>query len=198
MSVTKTSTGANIPFAPWTIKDLLIAACCPLLSALCFYFLLLVSFGDTKITLRVARYVGSLIMIFFPLYWLKRQYGLSKEAIGLRKGELSLWSHIFIGVIMAIIYSLTIQLTPLKYSSASPDLKSYPIGLLIIAPLSINGFASIILAPLSEEIVYRGVIYGYLRTKLKMGYALILQALLFCFLHYNGAYSNALNLLIHQ
>ncbi|MCL4492317.1 MAG: CPBP family intramembrane metalloprotease [Nitrospirae bacterium] len=195
MSVSKVSIDSRIPLVPWTVRDLAIVAGGTFLSGLLFYALLLVLFGNTRATFRLARYVAPLIMIFFPPFWIKRKYGLSKETLGLRKGNPI---YVLIGVTIAVIYSVVIQLTPLKYGTASVDLKSYSLVYLIWAPFSISGFPSIVLAPISEEILDRGFIYSYLRKKLGVGIALMLQALLFSLLHFNYAYSNALSLLLHR
>jgi len=43
----------------------------------------------------------------------------------------------------------------------------------------------VILAPISEELLFRGVIYNYLKKYLRWGYAAFLTSLLFAFLHAN-------------
>jgi membrane protease YdiL (CAAX protease family) len=201
MSIINKISKSEIPVAIWTIKDVLIVTSCSLLSGIVFYILILILFDDNKVTFRLARYVMSLITIFFPLFWVKRKYKLSKEVLGLKKGNLSLLSHVFIGALTAITYSLLIQLTPLKYriQLTLTDLKiadSYVY--LILLPFSISGFATLILAPVSEEIMDRGFIYSYFRRKLGVIPGLFLQALLFSLLHFNYIYGNTFNLISNR
>jgi membrane protease YdiL (CAAX protease family) len=184
VSVTTKYTETDIPNAVWTIRDVLIVILCVLASGILFYIAALAFFGDNKATFRIARYVGSLLMIFTPLVWVKRKYGLSKEILGLRKGNLSLPFYILLGIGAAVIYSLIIQLTPLRYGAAITGLKiSYSYIDLILLPLSISGFASIVLTPVGEEIMVRGFMYGYFRKRLGAALGLLLQAIVFSLLH---------------
>lgn len=186
----------EIPNAIWSIKDVMVVTLCVIVGGLLFYFTTLVLFDDSKTTFRLARYVGSLLMIFVPLFWVNKKYGLSKEVLGLRKGNLNLLSHVLIGVIAAFIYFFLLQLTPFRYGAAPIDLKlSYSSVNLILLPFSISGFATTVLTPVSEEIMIRGFIYGYLRKKQGVFFGLFLQAVLFSLLHYN-VYGNALNAVV--
>ena len=199
MSVIIKYTKPDIPNAVWTIRDILIVTFCVLACSILFYIILLAFFGDNKATFRIARYVGSLLMIFTPLVWVKRKYGLSKEILGLRKGNLSLPFYILLGIGAAVIYSLIIQLTPLRYGAAITGFKiSYSYIDLILLPLSISGFASIVLTPVGEEIMDRGFTYGYLRRKLGVAQGLFLQALLFSLLHFDYIYGNAFSLITNR
>ena len=188
-----------MPVATWAFKDVLIVTSCVFSGGIIFYISTLALFGDNKTTFSLARYIGALLMIFIPLFWIKKKYGLSKETLGLRKGEFSLLKSVVIGIATGIIYSLIIEITPLRFGAAPAELKnSYSYINLILLPLSISGFATILLAPISEEIMDRGFIYGYLRRKLGVVPGLFLQALLFSLLHFNYIYGNAFNLITNR
>jgi membrane protease YdiL (CAAX protease family) len=184
VSVITKYTKPDIPNAVWTIRDVLIITLCVLAGSILFYTVLLAFFGDNKATLRIARYVGSLLMIFLPLFWVKRKFGLSKEVLGLRTGNVTFSLHILLGIGAAGIYFLFIQLTPFGYGTIFTGLKkSYSYINLILMPLSISGFASIVLTPVGEEIMVRGFMYGHFRKKLGVAIGLILQAMVFALLH---------------
>ena len=88
-------------------------------------------------------------------------------------------SLVLIGILPAIIYSFLLWMTPLWRSlPALTNMKASDYYIyLILAPISINGFATLVLTPISEEVLDRGFIYGYLRRKLGIVFGLILQAL---------------------
>jgi membrane protease YdiL (CAAX protease family) len=179
----------------WTMKDVLLVVLFIFAVEILFYVFTLVLFGDSKTTFNVVRYVGSLLMIFIPLYWVKKKFGLSKEVLGLKKGRFSLPSYVLIGTVAAIIYFFLSQITLFRYATNSTGFKfTYSAFHLILLPLSIGGFASIVLTPIGEEILIRGFVYGYFRQKKGVIIGLFLQALLFSLLHYN-IYENYFNAL---
>lgn len=187
----------RVPVATWTIKDILIVTSCVFSIGLIFYILTLIVFGDDKTAFQFAWYVALLLTLFLPLFWLKRKYGLSKEVLGLRKGHLKLSSLIIIGILPALIYSFLLRMTPLWHYSALANMKvsDYYIYI-ILAPLSINGFALLVLTPISEEILDRGFIYGYLRRRFGITSGLILQALFFSLSHPSYLFGNTIPLII--
>jgi membrane protease YdiL (CAAX protease family) len=181
----------KLPVSTWTIKDVLLVIFFVFVISVVFYITLLELVGDNKTTFRLARYVTSLLTLFLPLLWIKKKYGLSKEALGLRKGHLKLSLLVLIGIGTALIYSLLVRLTPLWQVSILTNLKvsNYYISLIFL-PLSIDGFANIILTPISEEVMDRGFIYGYLRRKLGLVFGLILKALFFSLSHLGYIYGD--------
>jgi hypothetical protein len=188
----------EIPVAIWTIKDILIVFPGVLFISIVFYISLLYLFGDTVGTFRLARYVSSILMIFLPVMWVKKRYGLSKEVLGLRRGRYSKNINVVIGILTGVLYTVLIQITPLQYTPVSNRLKvTEHIYDLITAPISISGFATIVLAPIGEEIMDRGFMYGYLRRKVGVTIGLLLQAMIFSLLHLKYIYGNSIELIIN-
>jgi len=183
----------KIPLSKWTIFDVAGVQFCIFASAIIVFIASELFIKNEKIALIFFRYLFSLATLFFPIVWIRKRYSLSKEVLGLRKGHLGLPSLVSIGVITALIYSFLKRLSPLWRESAlaavnMPNLYAY----LVLMPISISGFSTIVLVPISEEVMDRGFIYGYLRKKLGVSFGLVLQALLFSLLHVDYIYGDAL------
>ncbi|MHB8068858.1 MAG: CPBP family intramembrane glutamic endopeptidase [Desulfobaccales bacterium] len=185
--------------AAWTIRDIVIITLCVYIGAVLIYISLLELFGDNKTIFRISKYMGAFLEIYLPIFWIKKKYGLPKEVLGLRKGSLTITSCILIGIVGAIvcmiIYFILIQIIPFRSIVDHIDIKTpfSPIYLLLL-PISISGFSTIILTPIGEEIMTRGFLYGYVRKKLGVNLGLFLQALLFTLFHFdNFIYGNFLN-----
>ena len=186
----------EILVAAWTIKDVLVVTLCILGGGIIFYFSLLFLFGDSTTTFRLARYVGSLLTIFIPLFWINKRYGLTKEALGLKKGNLSLPLSVLIGIVTGLFYSFLIKSTLFRYGSVIdlniPNLYIY----LILVPFSVSVFVTIVLTPVGEEIMFRGFMYGYFRKKMGIIYGLLFQAFLFSLIHFKYIYGNTFKFIV--
>lgn len=165
--------------ATWTIKDILIVLAFVLVSGTSIYILILFLFGNTSTTFEIARYSGSILFVATPIFWLKKKYGLHKEALGLKNFKMT--KILFLGFIVAITYSL-IRIVFFKHIMVVAPKHASFIQILLV-PISINGFASTVLTPVGEEIMDRGFIYGYLRGKVGVAFGLIVQALFFSISH---------------
>ena len=122
-------------------------------------------------------YSGGLLGLCLPLLWIRRRQGLTREALGLQRGYLPVWASVALGVGLAILYHLVIRnhLYPPQVGVGTPP--SYLA--LVFTPLSLGGFASVVLTPLSEEVLIRGFLYTALRQTLGTRLALIVQAVVF-------------------
>jgi membrane protease YdiL (CAAX protease family) len=61
--------------------------------------------------------------------------------------------------------------------------------MVILALITVEGFASIVLGPISEEVFIRGFLYGYLRSRIGVGFGLLVQAIIFSVLHLDFSFS---------
>lgn len=184
LKTTKTHIPENSSDASWTLFDivgvLLSVFCISIAVLIAVYFLV----SDRNLVLDILKFVMSASMLFLPLIWVSKRYNLSIKSLGLRKGPFS-WAKIFLfgviaflGLIPLIFFVPESQgLTSLDYTT------SKLVFYLIIYPISIGGFAIIVLAPIGEEVLFRGFIYSFLRRKTGIIPGLILQALLFSVIH---------------
>ena len=64
--------------------------------------------------------------------------------------------------------------------------KTFELGTIValfVIPFTIKGFGTFILNPVAEEILFRGVLYGYLRKKVNYVIAIFIQTIITSVLH---------------
>ena len=117
-------------------------------------------------------------------FGLRKKYGLSTKALGLQKSSSGALASLLLGIVSAVAYitgmwplllgiDWQVILKALEYSHYH----------ILIMFLTLNGFGSIVLTPISEEIMFRGFIYSYLRKNLGLIAGIVVQALVFSLLH---------------
>src|SRR3990172_10139101 len=178
------------PDVVWTIKDVIVVLSCIFLAIVLFCLSIFSLFGANETTFNFASYVFLILLIVVPMFWIKKRYGLNKEVLGLKKNNLSSLKIGVIGGVIAILYHLLMRVAIIEHLVTPPVIKISYIKF-ILAPISINGFPTIILAPVAEEIMFRGFIYGYLRKKLGIILGIIMQAVCFAILHLSFSFSQA-------
>jgi len=173
--------------AVWTITDILIVILFIYGCSMAYTFILLAIFGDSTIASRFSRYGFHLLGILSPIFWIKKKYRLPKEVLGLQKSNLGSTTFLLTGIILAMIFTIFAKLHLFNYVSMPINQRHFYTYIdYILLPLSFGGFATIVLAPISEEIMIRGFVYGYLRNKLGVSVGLFLQALMFSLLHFKS------------
>ncbi len=188
VTVAKTDSSNSVPQATWKITDILGIYCAVLCCIFVTYIMIRLFFG-VKITPRISQYIGSLLFIFGIPFWLKWRYRLSRDVLGIRKGRFPLSVYVPFSLSIALVYSILLQFTPLRFR-VFPELQAAATFFnMILLPISFGGFQEIILTPTSEEIFCRGLLYAYFRTKLGALPGLLLQAVIFSLLHYEGNYA---------
>ncbi len=177
---------------PWTIKDVVIAL---------ILVVVLIGVGSIVIglalirgkTLSLSALIITLILqyvvIFFTVYFIAiRKRGGSWSELGFRSfkfwGDLGIAVSALIGVeIIVAIYSLILNLFHVirppdrAMEAVSLFVKSGGSGLLLAI-----GIVAIV-APVMEEMFFRGFIYAALRKRLGVGLAILISSLLFAGFH---------------
>ena len=103
MSITFLQERSKVPVAIWHFGDIIIVYCTIFLLSILSYLLLIYLLGDTKGAFLIARYIGALLMIFFPILWIKKRYSLSKEILGIKKGN-DVLVFLLIAIILIFLY----------------------------------------------------------------------------------------------
>jgi membrane protease YdiL (CAAX protease family) len=94
---------------------------------------------------------------------------------------------ILIGFVLAIVFRLTpywALIHPDDYTA--PKFKYGFLGVLLF-PMSIFGFQLIVLGPIGEEVLNRGIIYNYFKNHMNVWLALFVQAFIFAVMNFTVA-----------
>lgn len=183
---------------PWSGRDVIKVIAIIHTGIIGFYFAFLVTIRNSEWTFMATRYAGSLLLGLLPYVWIKRKYLSPSYYLGFQKGKYKLFYPISIAIVSAIAYPILLNLlsitkhVPIRI--LEPDV---PIWLYIMLyPLSIGGLAGVLLVPLSEEIFFRGFLYGYIRKNISILPGLLIQSLIFSVLHLELIYSKSVDMLI--
>ena len=179
------------PQAIWTFTDVSAVSLIVFGGTIIIYIVGYGLAGDTRIPVVVGLYSGGLLGLCVPILWIRTRYGYTKAALGLRRGNLRSLTSVAIGGAVALAYYLLVRLVLFPHPTPLSTRPSYLA--LVLVPLSISGFSSVILGPISEEVLVRGFLYGYLRKLLGIGPGLVLQALLFSALHLGSSSHSSLH-----
>jgi len=162
--------------------------------------ILVPSYFLTELTLKestqyfIAEAIFPIPFLAFLYYWLRKKKIQNKE-IGLCLPDSNVLlvtlvavttAAIFKGVDFILFFGSITELNWSKFFIIAGPL--FPIS---------YGIGRVIITPLMEELVYRGVIYGYLRSRFGWQVGLILQALIFTLVHPNVYQSNFAIILIY-
>ena len=136
--------------------------------------------------LMVIVYVMALVLIILPpLYLLNSK--VSRDSLGLK--GLPTWTDILlapIGYIASMVATIAVLLV-VQAVAPSFDLNEAQDvgfnGIYLNIDKAIAFVALVVLAPIAEELIFRGYLYGKLRTRLSAIPAIILVSVLFGFMH---------------
>jgi membrane protease YdiL (CAAX protease family) len=181
----------------WSLKDILIATMVILLLLFTVSILITVpavaAWGEDSAEALVANAVANLVWYasaVAAIFWFVRRRGATASDLGLRKPEISVSSLAgTIGVTIllmeatVITYSIVINalgLDFLKPSEQVPDdFYDHKFALAVL------GFVVVLGAPIAEEIMFRGFLFGGVRTMVPVTAAALITGFLFSLAHYN-------------
>jgi uncharacterized protein len=174
----------SFPEATWNFRDVFVVSVVSLLVSFGVGMVLLLAFGNNKTTITVLRFVTAAVISLGPIFWLHSKYSLSVSVLGLRRGRIGvIWSFL-VGILTATASTFALGPTLFGYSSeVIRQAAFYPFYSYFFMLLTIDGFGSLVLTPVSEEIMCRGFIYGYLRSRFGFLVGLAVQSLFFTLLH---------------
>ena len=170
----------------WRGRDLAVAFVVALIASVVTIALFLASTGPTS-DLVVFGIGGGLIYLCISVsfwYFVVRRSGATWEQVGFRDIQPSLilrlagWTFVTLflsGAVSALVEALTGR----SPSSAAPVFPRTPTS----EELLITAILACLIAPIVEEFIFRGLLLGYLRTRVKVGIAVALSAALFAIAH---------------
>lgn len=118
--------------------------------------------------------------------WFVRRYKNGLRAIGLRRPK---WSDLGWGVVAFPVYLLFLIITTAVLSALIPGLdvdQKQHLGFDDVggqSQLLMTFVALVILPPIAEELIFRGVLYSSLKKALRIGWAILITSLLFAVGH---------------
>jgi len=174
------------PEATWGLQDVIFVILGVGFFALGGMFTVILVFGNNEATLGISRLLLAGPLILGPMLWLRKKYGLSIKALGLQKPNSGVFTNLLLGIVAAVVCIVTLRLFLFGVDRQLVlRALAYSHHHLLIMLVTPNGFGSIILTPISEEIMFRGFVYGYLRRSLGVIAGLVVQALFFGALHFS-------------
>lgn len=184
---------------PWKFKDVLIVPLISFFSILLLWNLSGWFFLLTGLFLASPLYLIEFAFLFAPIIWIKALYSARVQALGIRKGRWPISYIIAIGTGAGIGYRFVTS------AILGPQLKIdqfviQNIYSIILSKLTFTGFYLFFFAPVSEEVCFRGFLYGYLRCRLGVLFGLLIQAVIFSLFHLDleATISSQIPLIIHK
>ncbi len=181
----------------WRLKDIFLVTLICLLFPVLAYPLFNLIFRDERIVQNLFVYSGSLLILIVPILWIKKYYNVGKEDLGIGEGRWSVKSIVLIGMGTGLGYFLLESVVVGRKLMINQFLISSILKTLL-STLSISGFLRFILVPISEEVYFRGFLYGYLKSKLGGKIGLCMQALIFSFFHLDFFLVSPISLLFQR
>ena len=139
------------------------------------------------VIMAISYVVAIVLIILPPWYFMKSKVG--KDGLGLR--GLPTWTDILlapIGYIASMVAAMAVLLVIQAFVPSFNLQETQDVGfrmesLYSNADKMVAFAALVILAPIAEELIFRGYLYGKLRTRLSAIPAIILVSVLFGFMH---------------
>jgi membrane protease YdiL (CAAX protease family) len=181
----------------WSFKDCCIALGVIAIFRVMFYLLSFVGLNGLFYAVGVALWILMFIwMFFFPL-WIAQQRGvLRRPAVGFVLKESGLAIPLSVSLVLVewlfVVILSKITGDPVEVSSVFSGIRDAPNNArlyLLLVPM----FA---IAPVAEELLFRGLLYNALRRHMMPIMAIVLQALVFVLAHYRMPETNVIYLLI--
>lgn len=145
-------------------------------------------YGFLKNNPYVAAGIADVIALLLVFFWCKKQ-NHHKAAIGItraRRGEVFLC--FFIGVLVFFASGFILSADFWSIVRGKTIFPRILLGLLFM-PLTLHGFVGILLTPMTEEILWRGLLLQSLLTKMNKIISVLVSALIFSLVHYGALVS---------
>jgi membrane protease YdiL (CAAX protease family) len=182
---------------PWSLKDCCVALGVIAIIQVTFYVFSLVNHNNILYAIGVALWILMFgWMFFFPLWIARQKVVLRRPSVGLVLKESGLAIPLAVSLMLVewlfVVILSKVSGGPVEVSSVFSGLRDAPNNArlyLLLVPM----FA---IAPIAEELLFRGLLYNALRRHMMPIIAILLQALVFVLAHYNMPETNIIYLLI--
>ena len=170
---------------PWNILDILAVLILTVIIAAVLYGAIFFSFNNQDIIFKYFSWSFPLVTIFIPYLWLKKRYNINWNSLGLRCGKYPFIANLILGAVTAFLILLCMRIIPFLYEATLKDdaIHIRNFFAILLTPLTLTGFTKFILAPFGEEILFRGIVYGYFREQVGIVLGIFTQAFISTILH---------------
>lgn len=170
---------------PWNILDILAVLLVTVILGAVLYLAISFSLNKQEIIFKIFSCSFALSMIFIPYLWLKKRYNIKWSSLGLRIGKYPFFMNLTLGIVTAFLFLLLIRVIPFLYEVALKDdtIHIRNVFAILLTPFTLTGFTKFALTPFGEELLFRGVVYGYFREKVGIVLGIFYQAFISTALH---------------
>jgi membrane protease YdiL (CAAX protease family) len=183
---------------PWGLKDVVwvtgIVVVVPLLVS---PLLSLIISGDGDVGRKLFLASGYLFILFVPLLWTRKYHGASFEDLGIKKGRWPVIITVLLGAGAGVGYYLLESVVVGRKVVFDFSLLN-AVARTALWGFSFHGFIGFVFGPISEEVYFRGFLYGYLKGRLGIRPGLLLQALIFSLFHVGFLSSSTTSLALQK
>jgi membrane protease YdiL (CAAX protease family) len=182
---------------PWSLRDCCVALGVVAIFQVTFNVLSLVKYNDVLYAVGVVLWILMFIWMFlFPLWIARKRVMLRRPTIShvLKESGLAIPLAVSLMLIEWVFVVILSKITgsPVEVSSVFSGIRNAPNDTrlyLLLVPM----FA---IAPVAEELLFRGLLYNALRRHMMPIIAIVLQALVFVLVHYRMPETNIIYLFI--
>lgn len=161
----------------WNLRPVIALLALLFLGYLLIYWLVQLAAQDQRVV-PIAGPLAGFYSLLATFAWIRFRMRLRLSAIGLTGGAYGATASLLLGGSVGMLLGL---MSSLGGTHPGQPVRS-PLVLLIV-PFTPIGATMTIAGPLWEEALYRGLLFGYLRTRMSIGSALALQAAVTAILH---------------
>jgi hypothetical protein len=168
---------------PWRLKDVFwVTAIIIGIPFLALPLLSLIVPANEEAKRKLFLALSNLFTLFVPLLWTKKYHGASFEDLGIKKGRWPVSLTVLLGAGAGVGYYLLESVIVGRKVVFDFSLLG-TVARTALWAFSFHGFIGFAFAPISEEVYFRGFLYGYFKGRLGIRTGLLIQALLFSLFH---------------
>lgn len=169
---------------PWNGRDVLLVSAILVLSGVMAMILSFSIPANEHVQASVFSCLMGPALFISPVLWVRKRYGTGIAVFGWRRGK---WRPVKIGLVGVLSGGAYFALFSLLWPGDTTS-STVVTSCTTLLPVSLYALGSVVLAPISEELFFRGFLYSYLETSLGRTWGLIVQAAVFAIGHTAWSY----------
>jgi membrane protease YdiL (CAAX protease family) len=177
--------------APWKIWHIVCVIVISNLFSLVLYALARLFIIENQVRQTLALYLSNTSSIVISIIWVRVIHRAAIGSLGLTRGR---WSsfHLISGGILAGIGCYIVTALILGHRSRIDLYLRESLQSIVLLKFTLSGLAHFILVPIAEELLTRGYVYGYLKSRLGVLPGLLVQSAIFALFHTDQVLSGSI------